>query len=106
MSATSAAGREHDDRQRRLDRADLLEDLEAAATGQHHVEDHEVEVAPHGAVATVDAVGGHLDRVALRAQRALDEVRDAALVLDEKDAHGPIVRRALALSVRELSRVP
>ena len=82
------------------------QDLEPAATGEHHVEDHEVEVAPHGAVPTVDSVGGDLDRVSLRAQRALDEVRDAALVLDEKDAHGPIVRRALTVSVRELSRVP
>ena len=83
---------EHDDRQRRLGHPDLPEDLEAAATGQHHVKDHEVEVARHRSAATVDPVHGHLHRVAVRPQRPLDEVRDTALVLDEKDAHRDVYR--------------
>jgi hypothetical protein len=44
--------------------------------------------------------------VALRAQRPLDEVRDAPLVLDQKDPHPAIVRAARARPVRELSRDP
>ena len=80
------------------------EDLEPAAAGKHHVEDHEVGVALERAALAVGAVRGDLDGVALRAQGALDEVRDAALVLDQKDAHRAIVRPAPGLGERTLTR--
>jgi hypothetical protein len=57
-------------------------------------------------VLALQAVARNLHGVSLRAQGALDEVRDATLVLDQKDAHPAIVRGVHGGSVRELSRDP
>ena len=100
------AGREHDDRQRRLDRCGSPRGSRGrCGRAASRRGSRGRGRSPTARRPPSTPVGGHLDRMALRAQRALDEVRDAALVLDEKDAHGPIVRRALAaLGERTLTR--
>ena len=72
---------------------DRAQDVEPVAAGQHHVEHHEVQVAFEraGARPSVPVVGD-VDRVALRVQPPLHEVRDAALVFDHQDPHRAIVR--------------
>ena len=86
---------EHDHRERRLDRPDAAQHLDALAPGQQPVEDHEVDVGAHRLALALQAVGADVDLMALGAQRLLQELGDARLVLDQQDAHRPIVGRRL-----------
>ena len=63
------------------------EHVEAAAAGQHDVEQDEVEVAGERHPLALLAVGGALGGEALRAQGAFQEAGDARLVLDDQNPH-------------------
>ena len=66
-------------------------DLEAVETGQHHVEQHEVEVRERGHGQRVLTGGGDLDHVATLGEPAAEKVSHLGLVLDDQHPHTLIV---------------
>ena len=85
---------EHDHRDLGPVSSNRLEHLEAAATRQHHVEQHQIEVPGQRQCLAAVAVAGDLGRKALGAQRPFEKAGDAHLVLDDQDPHRPIVGSA------------
>ena len=99
------AGGEHDHRQRRLDPADLLEDVDPVAAGQHHVEDHEVGIARERAVLALGP--SPATSTACPCARSARSTKSAMprSSSTRRIRTGPIVRRALAgLDERTLTR--
>jgi hypothetical protein len=67
---------------------DPAQDFGAAQDRQHEIENDEVVVIGVGQGPTGLAVGGYVDRIALRLQRPLDEVAEFLLVFYEQYSHG------------------
>ena len=94
--ADLAARGEHEDRRPAVALAQRAADLEAVAAREHHVEDDGVVLPHRGLHERGVAVAGHVDRVALVAQPALDGPRQLRVVLDEQQPHVAPSRSATA----------
>jgi hypothetical protein len=82
-------GRQHEDRRTVAGLAQVGADPESVETGQHHVQhDHVVRVLP-GHPDALQPVGRDVDGAALRAQTLPQQRRQACVVVDHQDPHGP-----------------
>ena len=79
---------EHQDRRVVAVVAQALGDVDAVEPGQPEVEHDDVGQERVRLVEAAHAVGGELDLVALEAQRALENLRDLLVVLDDEHANG------------------
>jgi hypothetical protein len=80
-----APGGEHDHGQRRLGGGHHRQYLEAAATGQHHVQHDEVDVLGEGQISAGDAVQRRQHLESVRAESPSQEIDDSRLILDDQD---------------------
>src|SRR6185312_1246110 len=92
---------QHDDRHLAA-RAQLAADFDPVAAGQHQVEDDQVEAAFVEALQGFGAVQRRGDVIALLAQRVAEQRLYRLLVIDEKNAGGPIrhIRRVIRPGTR------
>ncbi len=65
-------------------RRSVLRHLDPVDPGEAEVEDHEIGEEGMGEVERADAVAGDLDVVALHPQRALQDLGDRVVVLDDE----------------------
>ena len=90
--------------------AQLAADVEAAQTGQHHVEHHQVGHRALGERQRLLAAVRQGGSVALLAQRVADDVGDVAVVVDDEDVHAFLVSRSRAAirprTARRAARCP
>ena len=82
------AGGEHQDRRVVAVVAQALGDVDAVQPRQTEVQDDDVRQEGVRLVEAAHAVAGELDLVALEAQRALQDLRDLLVVLDDEHAYG------------------
>src|SRR4051812_19887259 len=82
------ARRQHEDRRVVAVVAQALGDVDAIQPRQAEIEHDDVRQEGVGLVKAADAVGGELDLVPLETQRALEDLRDLLIVLDDEHAHG------------------
>jgi hypothetical protein len=84
ISISSPSRRQHQDQ--RLDplAAQVAADVEAAAAGQHHVEQHEVEVLLESGALAGLAIARRADLIALGLETIGEGQGEAGLVLDEQ----------------------
>src|SRR5262249_12037667 len=77
------------DKDRSLDAPlpESLQDLQAAATRQHDVQDDEIEDLRIRTKEAVLAGRGHHDLVVVRLQGRFNDLREFALVFDDQDTH-------------------
>ncbi len=80
------ARREHEDRHLVAALAQALGHVHAVEAGEAEVQDDQVREEGVRLLEGLDAVAGELDLVALHAQRALEDVRDLLVVLDDQYA--------------------
>src|SRR5262245_37416682 len=96
---------QQDDRRRHARAAQLATHVEAVLSGEHHVQQHQVESAlastPHGG----DAVRDQLDLVAFELEIVLESDRDARLVLDDDDSAHATASAAASISGRRIVNV-
>ena len=81
-------GREHQDRRVVAVLAQALGDVDAVQARQPEVQHDDVRQERVRFVEPAHAVGGELDLVALEAQRALQDLGDLLVVLDDEHTHG------------------
>ena len=81
---------QHEDRRVVLVAAQLAGDLDAVHARQAEVEDDEIRQERLRVVQRLGAVVGELDVVALHAQRALEDLGDLLIVLDDENADGTV----------------
>jgi hypothetical protein len=85
LDGVLALRREHDDRQRGVERAHAPDDLEAVDSGQSEVEQHEIEGAVRNALQCVLAGEHRGDGIVLSFQRDAQGAQHDRLVVDEQD---------------------
>jgi hypothetical protein len=80
------ARREHDDGDRRVERADLLADPVAVHVGEHEVEDDAARLVAAGRRDPLPTLGGREDLVSLELEGVPQAHGHVRLVLDDEDA--------------------
>jgi hypothetical protein len=86
VSGTGPAGHE-DDRDLRLQRADLANELQAVHPGHHEVDEGHVEGRDEQAPQRGRGVGVHLERAAERLEHAPEAAPHHRIVVDDDDPH-------------------
>jgi hypothetical protein len=85
--------------------AQRLQDAEAIDAGQHHVEQHQVVFAAERQAAAFDAVGRHIDHVAVFAEPFDEVIGQAPVVFDDEQFHD-VDRREFMTAMLTESRPP